>query len=81
MEEQKQIATFLEMVTFGPKKSEILALLNEGDWGPETRASYVRKQMDIDATSHREYFRRRANTKWMTPMQAARSDHPCSPNR
>ena len=32
------------------------------------------------ATSHREYWRRRTNSKWDATAQPARSDHPCDPN-
>ena len=34
----------------------------------------------MPATSHREYFRRRTNTKWDSTTPTAHSDHPCSPN-
>ena len=53
------------MTTFGPKKDEIVALDNL-NWGEGARAQYVRDQMDIAGTSHREYFRKRANTKVST---------------
>ncbi|KAL7527648.1 hypothetical protein ACHAXR_002788 [Thalassiosira sp. AJA248-18] len=80
MDNKKQIASFLEMTTFGPKMSEIEALDNLPSWGTEERAQYVRDQMDMDATSHREYFRKRTNSKWDATAQPARSSHPCSPN-
>jgi len=79
MEDRKQIAKFLEMTTFGPKKEEINAL-DDGAWGPKSRAQYVRRQMDTPATSHREYFRKRANAKVDSSTMVARSDHPCNPN-
>ncbi|KAL7542550.1 hypothetical protein ACHAXR_011864 [Thalassiosira sp. AJA248-18] len=75
---QLEIAKFLELATFGPKKSEIDAL--EGSWGAAKRAQYVRAQMDLPATSHREYWRKRTNSKWDATAMPARSDHPCSPN-
>lgn len=76
---RKDIARFLETVTFGTKLSEIEALDN-GNWDAAARASYVRAQIDLPKTSHREYFRQRANPVWGITTQEARSDHPCSPN-
>lgn len=73
------IHRFLEMTTFGPKKSEIEAL-ESGPWDDAARANYVRTQMDMPASSHREHYRKRTNSKWQATRQAARSDHPCSPN-
>ena len=35
--------------------------------------------MDMDITSHREYYRKRANAKWKT-SQTTRTSHPCDPN-
>ena len=81
MEDRSSIAKFLEMTTFGPLKSEIESL--EDGWstsGVDKRATYIRDQMDKPATSHREYWRRRTNSKWDATAQVARSDHPCSPN-
>eukprot|EP00578_Thalassiosira_sp_NH16_P013404 CAMPEP_0181108036 /NCGR_PEP_ID=MMETSP1071-20121207/17409_1 /TAXON_ID=35127 /ORGANISM="Thalassiosira sp., Strain NH16" /LENGTH=190 /DNA_ID=CAMNT_0023191599 /DNA_START=131 /DNA_END=701 /DNA_ORIENTATION=+ len=61
---EKQIARFLEMTTFGPTMSEIDALLLSSlGWGSKSRAGYVRLQMDVDATSHREYYWGRANVR------------------
>jgi hypothetical protein len=83
MPERKQIAKFLEMTTFGPKKSEIDAIAADGLWtlnSAAKRESYIRSQIDLPATSHREYWRKRTNSKWDATAQPARSDHPCSPN-
>jgi len=76
---RKDIARFLEIATFGPKMSEINAL-DDGNWDDTDRAQYVRQQMEMDMTSHREYFRKRTNVRWDTTLQEARSNHPCSPN-
>ena len=77
----KDIARFLQMTTFGPKMNEVESLaLNGSAWGEVARASYVRAEMDKDKSSHREWFRRRANPKWDVTTQEATSDHPCSPN-
>jgi hypothetical protein len=81
--DRKQIAKFLELTTFGPKKSEIDALASDGTWSTTAsakRATYLRNQMDLPKTSHREYYRKRTNTKWDATSQAARSDHPCNIN-
>jgi hypothetical protein len=84
LSERKQIARFLEMTTFGPRRSEIDAIAADGTWttggGAAKRAAYLRNQIDLPKTSHREYYRRRANAKWDATSQPARSDHPCSPN-
>ena len=79
MTNRNQVAAFLMKTTFGPKREEINALDN-ANWGDAARAQYIRNQMDMNATSHREYYRKRANTKWDATAQPARSDHPCSPN-
>lgn len=71
------------MTTFGPKRSEIDAMAADGTWATTAaamRAAHIRSQIDSPKTSHREYFRKRANTKWDSTAQTARSDHPCSPN-
>ena len=76
---RKDIARFLGLTTFGPKMSEI-DTLDTGSWDDAARALYVREQFDMPKTSHREYFRKRSNTKWDVTTQEARSNHPCSPN-
>ncbi len=38
----------------------------------------VRRQMDVDAASHREYYRGRANARMGGTTWIARSTHPCS---
>ena len=83
LSEKKQIAKFLETTTFGPKRSEIDAIAADGLWTTSAaakRAAHLRSQIDLPMTSHREYYRKRANTKWDATAQPARSDHPCSPN-
>ena len=76
---RNDITRFLEMTSFGPKMSEIDALDN-GSWDETDRALYIRNQMAMAKTSHREYFRARSNAKWEMTTQEARSSHPCSPN-
>ena len=81
-ENRPQIARFLETTTFGPRRAEV-DLLDDGSWardGAGLRARHLRQQMDLPATSHREYWRRRTNAKWDAAVPLARSGHPCSPN-
>ena len=62
MSERKQIARFLEMTTFGPKRSEIDDIASDGMWTTSSaakRAAHIRMQIDLPKTSHREYYRRR----------------------
>eukprot|EP00957_Ditylum_brightwellii_P063344 4807638-Ditylum_brightwellii.AAC.1 len=35
--------------------------------------------MSLPSTSHRAYWRKRANPKWSTPQEPGSYDHPCSP--
>lgn len=61
-EEKKAVARLLEQATFGTTLTE----LNEWNKGPvsnETVAEWIREQMALPVTSHREYFRRRANPR------------------
>ncbi|EJK52364.1 hypothetical protein THAOC_28369, partial [Thalassiosira oceanica] len=78
--DRRDIASWLEMITFGQKMDEI-DLLDDGSWGSIARAQFLLAQMNTTlspATSHREYYRRRANSKYIDSSQVARSDHPCS---
>ena len=64
-DKQKQIASFLEMTSFGPKMEEITSLESTTIlWDDSDRATFIRNQIDMPATSHREYYRERTNTKW-----------------
>ena len=80
MDDSVSRARFLEMTTFGPTAQEMVSLTSKGAWGPQVRAQHIRDQMDLPATSHREYWRKRTNSKYDATTQVARSDHPCSPN-
>ena len=53
--------------------------LDDGLWDDISRAQYVKDQVNTNATSHREYYRRRTNTKWDVSQLSARSNSPCSP--
>ena len=82
--DRKQVAKFLELTTFGPKKAEIESIAADGLWstsGAAKRAAYIRNQIDlVPKSSHREFWRKRTNSKWDATTQTARSDHPCRPN-
>jgi hypothetical protein len=53
--------------------------LDDGEFNEDSRASYLKNQMQVGASSHREYFRKRTNSKWDASTQTAHSNHPCSP--
>jgi uncharacterized protein (DUF1501 family)/uncharacterized protein (DUF1800 family) len=55
------VADFLIQSTFGPTRSLIQAFPKDGDFSARAR-SYFIDQMNIPATLHRAYYRRRANT-------------------
>lgn len=76
--DREKIARFLEFTTFGPKMSEINAL-DDGSFDEASMAQHLKTQMGVAATSHREYYRKRTNSKWDASTQNARSNNPCSP--
>ena len=76
---EELIASFLERTTFGGTKSEIESLASS-PWTATEQAAWIRTQIDLPMTSHREYYRKRTNSVWDTPAMPAKSDHPCSPN-
>jgi len=51
------VASFLERTTFGATKSEINALSADGDWTVDDQSAWLRQQIDLPKTSHREYYR------------------------
>jgi hypothetical protein len=77
-DDRTRIARFLEQTTFGPRMTEIDDL-DDGSWGKVPMAQYMKNQIGLNATSHREYYRKRANAKVDASQQTARSDNPCSP--
>lgn len=74
------IARFLEMTSFGQTMAEIEAFDNAGSFGENERAAEIRAQIDLDKSSHREYFRLNSVAKWDATTVNARSDHPCDAN-
>lgn len=54
---QEQVASFLERTTFGATKAEIEALSADGDWTVEDQSTWLRDQINLPMTSHREYYR------------------------
>jgi len=74
--EQDEIVRFLETTTFGPRKDEINSFST--DYTGEYKFSqWMMDQMDVDSTSHREYFRKRSNARLYTPVSSGIPDHPC----
>mmetsp|Transcript_19415 Transcript_19415/g.23909 ORF Transcript_19415/g.23909 Transcript_19415/m.23909 type:complete len:544 (-) Transcript_19415:1477-3108(-) len=69
-----QRADFLEMTSFGAT-NEML-----DNWEFPSFDEFVKDQMSIDATSHREYWRERTNPRWTYSTSNGRSDHACKPN-
>jgi hypothetical protein len=64
-------ARFLEAATFGTTSAELQRL--EG----ASPAAWLKEQIALPATSHREFFRRRANVRMATPNKSGLFDHPC----
>eukprot|EP00986_Skeletonema_menzelii_P003357 scaffold1026_cov141-Skeletonema_menzelii.AAC.8 len=78
-EEQKAAARLMEQGTFGTT----LADLDGWNKGPVTKlsaADWVKEQMLLPVTSHREYFRERTNPRLTNPVRIGRNNHPCSAN-
>jgi len=79
------VARFLESATFGPTQADI-DIIN-GVSGTRRRLavedninSWIVNQMDetiTPATSHREYWRARANPRWPVPEEVGRAGNPC----
>lgn len=57
-------ARFLLHATFGPKKAEVTALAADPAGLPAAMQSWIDEQLATPASLHREYVRRRSNTKW-----------------
>jgi hypothetical protein len=57
---------FLQTATFGANKDEISAFQSTFGGEPET---WIAAQMELPATSHREFFRRRANHRMPTTLR------------
>ena len=66
-------ARFLEAVTFGTTKTDIHWLRHSAP------ANWIATQIEIAPTSHREFFRRRANPRQNRPVPAGMPDSACSP--
>ena len=59
--DEEAFARFLLHGTFGPKRSEIEALMSSAEDVATTMANWVGEQIDLPLSSHREYNRKRAN--------------------
>ena len=83
--QRNEVARFLDQNTFGVTTDD-LDVLDVADWTSNPalrRANYVKDQMDTTKTamtSHREYWRARANPKVTHSSQVGRTDHPCDPD-
>jgi len=77
--DRRAVSRFLEQATFGPTRRVVDSWDYENDLD-STFPSWVKQQIDEDATSHREYFRRRANTRIMSTVDTGEVSHPCEKN-
>jgi uncharacterized protein (DUF1501 family)/uncharacterized protein (DUF1800 family) len=70
-----QVARFLESASFGARPSDLTT------WNGKTFAAYVKEQVSLPMTLHRESFRKQTNPRWTfhKPEFAAALD-PCAPN-
>ena len=79
-----QIARALGRLTFGATPKD-LSLHDKAEWDADTElylAQFIQEQMNEQQTpmsSHREYFRKRANPKLTHATRGGRPDHPCDP--
>lgn len=77
--DEAKVARFLESVTFGATQD----LIDNFDYSnlPLSRAQFVRDQILEPVTSHREYYRARANPpQAQTSFSGVSGPHPCNEN-
>ena len=70
---EEQVSRFLAKVTFGPTKADITSFIGTG----MTEASFIRQQMDLPPSYHREVYRRRANGMAVKHENAGIPDQAC----
>lgn len=68
--EENEIARFLEQTTFGPTLDEIKDF-------PANPATWLQNQQSLPMTSHRQYFRQRANYRFENPSSQGVPTKPC----
>lgn len=82
LSQRDEVARFLESASFGPTKSD----LEVWDYSVDLIHSFeewVSGQVDASVsgvTSHREFWRARANSRLTHPRNVGTPDHPCSAN-
>ena len=74
--EADKAARLLETATFGTTAQDIASI---GTLTATSAKQWIINQMNMNLTSHREYFRRRANPRLTNPVGIARNGHPCDP--
>lgn len=70
-----KIARLLETATFGSTLSSISSF--GGNLTTDTAKAWIQNQINAPMTSHREFFRQRANPRLTNPVRAGRPGHPC----
>jgi hypothetical protein len=74
--EADKVARLLETATFGTTAAELASFDSlTGD----AAKRWILNQMSMNLTSHREYFRKRTNTRLNNPVRLGRNGHPCDP--
>ena len=68
-------ARLLETATFGTTLADINSF--GGAFTMETAKTWIQNQINAPMTSHREFFRQRANPRLTNPVRVARPGHPC----
>lgn len=72
-----QVARFLEQATFGPTLYDIASLNQYPMLLQLSFASWINSQKTVPMTSHREYYRRRMNSRFDLATQMGAVTHPC----
>ena len=72
-----QVARFLEQATFGPTLYDISSLNQFPSLLDSSFASWIDSQKKLPMTSHREYYRRRLNSRFDVATQMGAVTHPC----
>ena len=69
-----KVARLLESATFGSTADDIATF---GNFTDTTANQWVIDQMNLEPTSHRKYFRERANHRLTNPVGMGKNSHPC----
>ena len=67
----EEVARFLMQASFGPTKAEL------DSWGTKTFKQWIMEQIELPATSHREYFRRRVSPRVASQTLPGRPRQAC----